>query len=769
MAHTPDPDTVFTKPDAPRSDWELFKWMFFEPTLRKRYSKTLSRRQTFLQGWRVYWKFTLPLVLLLYPLWLTFLTAIDLPDWSPESFQFAPDTWKNLSGFWVKWFFLVRKLAGGLVIGLAGGLVFDLAGAWGGGLLMGLTGVFFGGLTGDLSRNLPGGWVIGLIIGLNFELAFSRVLSQVFRLVFGLVLGLVLGLVAGMDGGLVIGWGMAIGIYFGYFRLVLYPFKCYSLFQKNTLTQNPYLHDEGIWLPLPWVKNALRRDATAHPETALRFVDFLLRYRPLQLGLAAELEHVATAARWQSALRLHSTLFDKLRFFKAEELPEKWAKYTPSLAWRNQLGELHETLHRAEAQTAVVLKKDYYEQCSALLEEIEAQLLRETFQGRDAYFSVIAHWKKALVNQLDEVKQDVARVQTVTSNPYAKGVVLSPDTPGNIPVFLDRNDVKEELALKILTSMSMPTFLILGQRRVGKTSLLNFLPTLLDPASFKIVGIDAQSMSGELSVSKWLCEWRYRVAHTLGIEDDAWEPPEDWLEAWDAFADFLRQVTQGSKRRLILAMDEYDEEFGFHHALRQDAARGAALLSRIRAFSQSEKRVVFMFVGATHFSDLPEPKWSKYFVHVHIVRVDYLSEEASLKLIEQPVPGFGLRYKTGVARHIYQLTQGHPHLLHSICSDLVDYANTKNKNPLSHSDLGKILREKTVLKGEQPFTVFWDEFCAEATMRQTVQKIAKRLPVDHELPEVRRLLEYRYIVPDEEGRYRMRVPLFEEWVLKFGY
>jgi hypothetical protein len=108
-------------------------------------------------------------------------------------------------------------------------------------------------------------------------------------------------------------------------------------------------------------------------------------------------------------------------------------------------------------------------------------------------------------------------------------------------------------------------------------------------------------------------------------------------------------------------------------------------------------------------------------------------------------------------------------LLHSICSDLVDYANIHNKNPISHGDLRKILNNKTLQKGEQPFTVFWEEFCEKPDMRKTVLTIAKHLPVNSEQPEVRHLLEYGYIVPDSDTGFRMRVPLFEEWVLRFGY
>ena len=177
-----------------------------------------------------------------------------------------------------------------------------------------------------------------------------------------------------------------------------------------------------------------------------------------------------------------------------------------------------------------------------------------------------------------------------------------------------------------------------------------------------------------------------------------------------------------------------------------------------------------MFVGATDFIDLVgEPSWSKYFVQIHIFRVEYLSREGSLQLIERPIPDFKLKYAEGLPERIWQLTQGHPHLLHSICSDLVDYANIVPKNPVDHADLDKILEEKTMQRGEQPFVGFWDEFCQSPSMREAVLAIANKQAVDKNLPDVRRLLHYKYVVQDSEGTLRMRVPLFERWLLEFGY
>jgi len=761
-------EAVFTKPEVPRSDWEAFKWMFFEPSLLFNYSRTLSRRAAVFAAFRIYCLYIVPLILVAWLLWIILLICIDLPFLSPESFRFEPKIWQLQAGFGEKLVFLGKESAGGLAGGLALGLAGGLAGGLAKGLALGLAGGLASGLALGLAGGLAGGLAFGLALGLAGGLAGGLALGLAFGLALGLAGGLAFGLAEGLAEGLAFGLGFVSAFYIGQFRLIFYPFYWFGIIRRHSITNNPYINDEGIWLPLPWVKNALRREADTNHELAFRFVNFLLRYRQLQYAFAAELSHIATAARWKSALRLNAALFQDIRFLD-EDTPKSWQKHMPSSAWRKAVSSIQDALLAAENQTAVVLRLDYYEMAAAEIEKFQDIHKYESFKGKEAYYAVIEHWKKVMSNQLLEVGAEVKKVESVSSNPYSKGLALSPKRKGTVPLFLDRDDIKERLTLKIQTSLAMPTLQIIGQRRVGKTSLLNFLPNMLPP-SFVVATLDAQSMSGELSVPKWFREWRAKVVAQMGLyEPEDWLVPEDWLQAWDDFAEFLVQAAENSKRRIILVMDEYDEDQGFHGALRQDVRRGEALLARMRSFSQDQVWVVFMFVGATYFSDLPEPKMSKYFVHAHIERVEYLSREASLKLIERPIPNFELRYDAGVPEKIYELTVGHPHLLQSICSDLVDYANNKKKNPVGFSDLEIVIRDQIVMKGEMPFAVFWDEFCIKPDMRKAVLAISKGQPVDVESPEVRSLNDYGYLLPDGEGGYKMRVPLFGEWVIKFGY
>lgn len=816
----------YIKPDSPRSNWEIFKWLFFEPSLLNDWSE--HRLKDYWGDSKkiitIYLLYFLPLILVCWILMISGLAFFDIPGSSPSIFNNKIDSqaWQQLSSFHQKWLLLTSQLAlelafglifglalglicglafeliTGLAFGLTFGLIGGLTGGFSGGLADGLADTWAGkwaevwargwngGLIGELAREVTGGLTIELVVGLVIGLTGGVTVGLLVGLTRQLTLQLARGLTGGLVGGLIIGFsfglsydpgsplgfglglGAVIGFYAIYFRVAFYPIYLFLSFKNYSLLLNPYLKDEEIWLPLFKVKRALKTHAKQDPQLAFHFVNFLLRYRRLQRKLAAEIEHTATAAFWCSSLYLKSLMLEN-RHVLAQEVSDAWKNYTPSSGWREKVIEIRETLRSVEATTAIVTQQALLQKCLELVQDFEAINLREPFKGREEYFTVITHWRLILNNQLQEVSKKVAESHSISLNPYSKGNALSPEQNATAGLFLDRNDLKEALSLKIQTSAIVPTFLLLGQRRVGKTSLLNFLPRLLDPNYYDVVSIDAQALSGETSLVKWLQDWAKSIQSKLKLPITDVIHTSSPLQAWDEFAAYLNQLAQKRQCRLILAMDEYDSERGFHYAICQNAGIGEALLGRMRAFSQQQKMIVFMFVGATSFSDLPEPKWSRYFVQAHIVRVDYLSEQASLQLIENPIPNFGLKYAEGIAQYIYQQTQGHPHLLHSICSDLVDYANLKLKNPIEQVDVEYIFREKIVLPGEQPFSVFWDEFCEKIPMREAIKAIAWHKPVDTQTVEVRKLQEYGYIVKDGNGSFRMRVPLFEEWVREFGY
>ncbi|OQX14659.1 MAG: hypothetical protein BWK80_41635, partial [Desulfobacteraceae bacterium IS3] len=184
-----------------------------------------------------------------------------------------------------------------------------------------------------------------------------------------------------------------------------------------------------------------------------------------------------------------------------------------------------------------------------------------------------------------------------------------------------------------------------------------------------------------------------------------------------------------------------------------------------RSFSQHQNHVVLLFTGLMLFSDLGEPDFSRYFVHALRLKVDYLKKEDSLKLITQPYPEFRLIYPDELAEEMYRLTVGHPALLQHICFEMVNRANILQKRNMNNEDLQAVL-ELVLDRQNMVMSNFWRQFC-NGTLKETVREIMQGIKPGHKA-DFLRLLDYGFITEDKEKSYKLRVPLFEQWIEKHG-
>ena len=303
----------------------------------------------------------------------------------------------------------------------------------------------------------------------------------------------------------------------------------------------------------------------------------------------------------------------------------------------------------------------------------------------------------------------------------------------------------------------MPLFLIHGQRRTGKTSLLNFLQPLLG-SGFKIVYQDLQD-SKYTRIGSWLEDLRGKIAKLLDLPAPVFQP-DDWLADWQFTQDWLTQISAGLNYKLILAFDEYE---CLHTLLQQNPEHGGRLLAALRSFSQHQNKVVFLFVGAAFFSELDNPNWNEYFVHAQRFPVDYLNHDDSIKLITEPV---NLNYPQALSETMYQLTQGHPALLQLLCEKMVDIANKEGKRAMVEADLESVVHSVVNDRDTAPMSIFWTQFCQDPASRHTVKQILNG-ETPSASPPLFRLEEHQFIVK-HNGQWQMRVPLFEQWLRRFA-
>ncbi|MCB9285072.1 MAG: ATP-binding protein [Lewinellaceae bacterium] len=372
------------------------------------------------------------------------------------------------------------------------------------------------------------------------------------------------------------------------------------------------------------------------------------------------------------------------------------------------------------------------------------------------YFDAINKWEKESAEFLEELKREAA---LTIENPYQRKALQ----PGvDKTVFLGREQIRNQLATTIRTSGEMPLFLIQGQRRVGKTSLLNFLQTLLGNR-FVVVRMDLQSSEDCQDVSSWMESLYRKFNEAIGFQAEEWQASDNWLKSWDELSRHLLSYSKGRDFKVVVAMDEYES---LHEkGLSKDPAQGGHLLGAMRSFSQHQNQVAFLFTGAALFSELENPLWSNYFVHAIRLHVGYLNEADTHQLITAPVPDFGLEYRDGLPQTIRRLTEGHPALIQMICRELVATANHGDRRHVDQADLDAVLKAHILIEDNGVFSVFWNQFCAAMTMKETVRAILRgQMPTDK--VSLQKLLRHEFVV-EGNGGYRLRAPLFEQWVRRF--
>ena len=486
---------------------------------------------------------------------------------------------------------------------------------------------------------------------------------------------------------------------------------------SKKLKNSPYLVDQLIYLPLYYHDRALISEARNMPKEAVKFVNFLLRERPLQQRLAYKMWHSANAGI------LKNTFLDGLTEINSPKVTlTRNRVLTPSENWINTLENLKHVHLSFKLATNGNQRLNYFYQFMTDLDRFESINLTEDSSWKNLYYNAIEHLKKETQRKLNSLRQQVA---PITENPYQYGDPLIPGRDND--VFLDREDLKEEIARIIRQDKNMPLLLLQGQRRVGKTSLLKFLPELLGPG-FRVIFMDLQGTDYCPDILGWLSNIR-QISNTVlkHQENEDWQPSTNWLMMWNDVSKHLRQLAQTNGVRLLLCFDEYEslQERGFE----TDPAQANQLLAAMRSFSQHQTEVIFLFTGAAYFDEITEPDWSKYFVNVKPMEVKYLSFEKTLQLIKHPTPDFPIQYDSGVAEYIYDQTQGHPALTQEICYHIVDLANQHNKNQINLEDLNWVIQEKVVIENNSPMNRFWAGFCYTEALKDTVRKVIKKEPL----------------------------------------
>ncbi len=288
---------------------------------------------------------------------------------------------------------------------------------------------------------------------------------------------------------------------------------------------------------------------------------------------------------------------------------------------------------------------------------------------------IARQWHGVVMAHLQTLAQTTEQRQEI-ANPHLVDVplrlgdavfVARPAICADITRFLLRDDAR---------------FLLLyGQRRIGKTSLLNHLGSRL-PETVVPLLVDLQGAVAKASSRAGLfyamaqamarAAGQQRAVALPSLEYEALtSAPRARFEAWLDDVDVV--VGQG---RALLVLDEFE---ALDRAIAKGRFDAAAVLGLLGHLPQRCPRFKVLLSGSHSLDECPY--WATYLPEgVQVIALGYLEEHEAHRLIARPVPDFALRYEPAALRRVLTLTRRHPALIQRLCSEIV---MLKNQQPVA--------------------------------------------------------------------------------------
>jgi len=288
------------------------------------------------------------------------------------------------------------------------------------------------------------------------------------------------------------------------------------------------------------------------------------------------------------------------------------------------------------------------------------------------------------------------------ANPYTPGSPLR----GNSPLFYGREEIFEFVTENVGSGQGRSVLILVGQRRTGKTSALLRLTEQM-PEPLLPVYIDCQSLGVLPGMGALLHDLAWLIADALAARGYELEvaPPAVWRE--DPAGHFQRrfipavQALLPEESTLVLVFDEFE----VFENLVKDGILPSTFFTFMRHLMQHSNRMGFVFVGTRRLEEMSTDYWSVLFNIALYQQIGFLSKEAALKLIREPVAP-NIIYDDLALDKIWRVTAGHPYFLQLVCYTLVKRANSQGTGYVTISDVNAALEEMLSL-GEVHFAYLW--------------------------------------------------------------
>jgi len=289
---------------------------------------------------------------------------------------------------------------------------------------------------------------------------------------------------------------------------------------------------------------------------------------------------------------------------------------------------------------------------------------------------------------------------------YANGIAVT-----NEAMFYGRDQVIERIVRDARNTTASTHFVLYGQKRVGKSSLLYHVKERmvfpLIPVSFTL-GVSAAN----LTMASFLFQILQNMQRTFGALEDSGMPriavSMPSIEAIERNPDrqfdmymrqlqrFFNQSETYREARIVLLIDE----FSYLYSAIQTGEVPYTFMKFWKALAEQDYFSIVV-VGHSNMRKFIDDFPNEF--QGSTIKLPYLDSDSARKLIEDPIripDSRQSRYRGSAVEKLLELTAGSPYYIHIVCDQLVNYMNRKHVQYMTDADIAVVEREY-LLQGNQ--------------------------------------------------------------------
>ncbi|MDD1427042.1 ABC transporter substrate-binding protein [Dolichospermum sp. ST_sed9] len=283
---------------------------------------------------------------------------------------------------------------------------------------------------------------------------------------------------------------------------------------------------------------------------------------------------------------------------------------------------------------------------------------------------------------------------------------------------------REDIFSAINDNLEQPLILLYGQRRIGKSSVLNQIPKKVSEDNFVFIHCNFEDL-GQASISKILHSIAVEIIEVLEdkllLKNENDELINHYIENIQTDINifsksFLPEIYKKlGDKKLALLFDEFDvvSEIETKNNSISDSIN---FLNYIMQLLDKDKKICIIPVVGRHISKLP--KLLSFLKEAPNIEISLLDKSNTEKLITQPSEGV-LQYNKEAIEKIYGLTSGHPYLTQAVCFAIYNLARDRYNNKqvtcpvdITIQDIEDIV-ETAIEVAESGLDGFWSNLISE--------------------------------------------------------